>query len=232
MQDWSRISEQIMLSAVESRIRVLGFTSPAAGSGVSTVARVVAEAFAQAGTKTLLLDLTTPVRTDARPPLWSPGAPGAADATRVEPSGLAVLTADASIGTRALFNNIEQLQKTLQRDLATYSAIIIDLPAVADEEPTRLNPIAAARACDAVLMVCLTGHVDRSELNEATAALKPAGVNLSGLVLNDYYATTLGEEVADATYNSVGKYFPGIADKIASRVMQSRFLGERFRFIR
>ncbi len=232
MQDWSRISEQIMLSAVESRIRVLGFTSPAAGSGVSTVARVVAEAFAQAGTKTLLLDLTAPVRTDARVPAWSPGAPGAAEAAIIEASGLAVLTADATTRTRALFNNIEHLQKTLQRDLATYTAVIVDLPAVVEDEPARLNPIAAARACDAVLMVCLTGHVDRSELHDAAAALKPAGVNLSGLVLNDYYSTTLGEEVADATYNSVGRYFPALADKIATRAVQSRFFGERFRFIR
>ena len=232
MQDWSRVSEQLMLSAVESRIRVLGFTSPAPGSGVTSIARSVADAFAQAGTKTLLLDLTAPVRSDNRAPKWSPGAPGSADATRLEPNGLAILTADANSTTRALFNNIELLQRTLQRDLASYSAIIVDLPAVAEEDPQRLNPIAAARACDSVLMVCLSGHVDRAELKDATEALRPAGVNLSGLVLNDYYATTLGEELADATYNSVGRIFPGVADRIASRAMRSSFFGDRFRFIR
>ena len=232
MRDLARIAEQIMLSAVESRIRVLGFTSPIAGSGVSTIARHVAEAFAHSGTKTLLLDMTAPVRGDPRAPQWLPGAPGAADAAMVEFTGLSVLAADATERTRAQFNNIESLQKTLQRDLATFGAIIVDLPSVVEEDANRLNPIAFARACDALLLVCLTGHIDRAELSEATAALKPAGVNLAGIVLNDYYATTLGAEIAEGLEKSVGKVLPQVAQRLGDRVAASRFFGERFPYFR
>lgn len=231
MQDWSRTAEQIMLSAIESQIRSLGFISPASGSGTSTVARGVAEAFARAGHKTVLFDLTADVRSDAKLPTWLPGGAGVAGALHVEATGLAVLTADSTPATRALFNNVEHLQKVVRQDLSTYAAVVMDLPAVTEDETNRLNPLAAARVCDAVLMVCLTGHVDRSTLAEAVNALKPAGVNVAGVVLNDYYVSTLGKDIADTTDAGLGRYLPGLARRLARRASSNRFLNERFPFV-
>lgn len=231
MQDWSRTAEQMMLSAVEGKIRLLGVTSAVSGSGTSTVARGVAEAFARAGHKALLLDLTTDIRTDARAPSWIPGGHNAAAAVRFEPNGLGVLTADANSATRALFNNVEFLQQTLNSELSGYSAIVIDMPAVHEDEDNRLNPLAAARVADAVLMVCLTGQVDRSQLGDAVETLKMAGVNMAGIVLNDYFGSTMGEEMAD----HIGRktlLVPGLAARVAGRLRASKFLGDKFPYFR
>jgi len=231
MKDWSRTAEQIMLAAVEGKIRLLGITSPVSGSGTSTVARGVAEAYARSGHKALLLDLTANVRRDARPPRWVPGGQSAAAAVDVEPTGLAVLTADATLATKALFNNVDFLQQTLGTELSGYTAVVMDLPAVREDEDNRLNPLAAARVADAVLMVCLTGQIDRTQLGNAVETLKMAGANLAGVVLNDYFGTTFGDEVAEHL-DGRSLLVPGLSRKLAKMARSSRFLTEAFPYFR
>lgn len=220
-----------MLSAVEGKIRLLGVTAPVSGSGVSTVARGVAEAFARSGHKTLLLDLSTDIRTDSRAPAWVPGGHSASAAIRAEPSGLATLTADTTTATRALFNNVEFLQQMLDAELASYSAIVLDLPAVREDEDKRLNPLAAARVADAVLLVCLTGQIDRGQLSDAVETLKMAGANTAGVVLNDYFGTSFGDEIADRI-EAKRRLLPGLAGRLAGKFRESRFLNERFPYFR
>jgi polysaccharide biosynthesis transport protein len=232
IDDWSRTAEQIMLSTSESKIRVLAITSALPAAGVSTVASGVAEAFARSGRKTLLLDLTSQI--DGRGPqgAWVPGEPVPQESIKLLADGLAHLTVVATTGTRALFSNVELLQKVFQRDLAGYSTIIVDLPAVLDDDNERLNPIAAARAADAVVLVGLTGLTNRAELADATQKLRQVGANLTGMVLNDQYCATLGEEIADVSYNRLGRTFPRLANWIAQKAMSSQYLGRNFRIVR
>ena len=160
-----------------------------------------------------------------------PGGQNVGLAVRTEPSGLSVLTADANTATRALFNNVEFLQQTLSAELASYSAIVLDLPAVREDVDNRLNPLATARVADAVLMVCLTGQVDRAQLGDAVETLKMAGVNLAGVVLNDYFGTTLGDEIA-SRIEAKQRLLPGLAALIAGRMRGSRFLNDKFPYFR
>ena len=231
MTTWTRIAEQIMLSAVESKIRMLGFTAPVSGSGTSAVAREVAEAFARSGRKTLFLDLTTAVRPSLAPGVWTPGSGDALAAVSVLPSGLMVLEADATEGSRKLFNNTDYLQRMTSEELAEFSAIVMDLPAVREDEPSRLNPLAAARLADAVLMVCLTGHIDRSQLSTAVEGMKPAGAKLAGLVLKHYFPPTPCPDISTATTRTLGRLMPGLARRIAGSARSSRFLNDDFIYV-
>jgi Mrp family chromosome partitioning ATPase len=232
MDDWSRTAEQIMLSALESKIRTLAVTSVSNGAGVSTVANGLAIAFSRSGRKTLLVDLTEPVRDGDVAVRWSPGEPLPQDAVAHGSGTLAILSVVPTAANRALFGNVDVLQKVFQRDLAAYSNIVIDLPAVDDENAARLNPLAAARAADAVIMVALTGLVRRAELEAAAQKLKQVGANLTGLILNDQYCATLGEEIADVTYNRLGRIFPKLAHRLAQKALASAYLNRDFKIVR
>ena len=232
MDDWSRVAEQVMLSAVENKIRSLAITSAKSGAGVSTLAQGLATAFARSGRKTLLVDMTVPVRVDGRIGGWTAGEPLPADAIKLKNDGVSVLEVVASAANRSMFSNVELLQKSFQRDLASYACIVIDLPAVDDSETDRLNPIAAARAADAVLLVGLTGITERGELAEATQKLRQVGANLTGIVMNDQYCATLGEEIADESYTRLGRYFPRAAHWIAQKALATNYFGRNFRIVR
>jgi Mrp family chromosome partitioning ATPase len=232
MENWSRAAEQMMLSILESKARVLAVTSAIPAAGVSTVAGGLAGAFARSGRKTLLIELTGTPASGVLPVDWAPGEPLAADAVRPVSEHLSRLSVTPTPANRALFSNVEFFQKTFQRDLASYAHIILDLPAVLETDTDRVSPVAAARAADAVVIVGLTGLTNRAELAEATQALRQAGANVAGLVLNDQYCATLGEEIADVSYTRLGGFLPRLAHWIAQKALATPYLGRNFRIVR
>jgi polysaccharide biosynthesis transport protein len=232
MEDWSRSAEQMMLSILESKARVLAVTSAIPAAGVSTVANGLANAFARSGRKSLLIDLTGTTTAGGMPPVdWAPGEPLGTDAIHRVSDNLSRLSVAPTPANRALFGNVEFFQKTFQRDLASYAHIILDLPAVLETDVDRVSPVAAARAADAVVIVGLTGLTNRAELAEATQALRQVGANVAGLVLNDQYCATLGEEIADVSYTRLG-FLPRLAHWIAQKALATPYLGRNFRIVR
>jgi Mrp family chromosome partitioning ATPase len=231
MDDWSRAAEQMMLSILESKARVLAVTSAIPAAGVSTVASGLASAFARSGRKSLLIDLTGTTANGLPPVDWAPGEPIGTDAIHPVSENLSRLSVAPTPANRALFGNVEFFQKTFQRDLASYAHIILDLPAVLETDSDRVSPVAAARAADAVVIVGLTGLTNRAELAEATQALRQVGANVAGLVLNDQYCATLGEEIADVSYTRLG-FMPRLAHWIAQKALATPYLGRNFRIVR
>lgn len=231
IDDWSRTAEQLMLATIESKIRVVAVTSPISGAGVTTVARGLAATFARAGRATLLIDLSGTVH-EGNQQGWRPGEPVPADAIKMGENGLAVMTVVPSASSRALFGNVALLTQAFQTDLATYASIILDLPAIDDTARDTLNPVAAARAADAVFLVGLTGLTLRGEMTDASQKLRQVGANVTGVILNDQYCATLGEEIADVSYTRLGRFFPGVAHWLAQKALSIRFFGENFRIVR
>ncbi len=229
---WSRTAEQLMLSTVESKIRVVAVTSPVGGAGTSTVAMGLAQAFAQAKRQALLIDFSAPAREDAEVTDWALGKPLPPDAIKVGSDGLARLDAAVTPSNRAVFGNIDLLVKFFQHDLAAYDSIILDLPAIDGASQTAINPVAAARAADAVFLVGLTGLTLRSEMIEAVQKLRQVGANVTGVVLNDQFCATLGEEIADVSYTRLGRHFPRTAQWIAHKALAATSLGQHFRIVR
>lgn len=174
-----------MFAAVEGKTRVLGIISPQAGSGVSTLCKMVAGCYARSGVKTLLADFTLPVMTGNRS-VWVPGD-DPRDEMRADSGGYDNFAAQATLVTRSQFNCVDNLRHLFNDDLAAYKAIVVDLPAILDNRDVSINPLAAARACDAVIMVCMTGRIKQTQVKMGLAELALAGVQIGGTIMNDAF---------------------------------------------
>ncbi len=224
IDDWSRAAEQLMLSTVESKIRVVAITGPVGGAGISTVASSLAKAFARSRRKTLLIDLSVPTKDEGFAAAWSPGDPLPNDAVKVGHDGLHLLTVAPTSANRALFSNVDILAKWFAQELAAFDNIVLDLPAIEDALHDTVNPVAAARASDAVFLVCLTGLTLRGEMSSAVQKLRQVGANVTGVILNDQYCVRLGEEIADVADTRLGRHFPRTAEWIGHKAKNAAFL--------
>jgi hypothetical protein len=179
---WGRAVEKLVLMAHESNIRSLGLVDSEAGAVVGALGRSIAGVSAQAGVRTLLLDLI-PRAVDAMKGGWHPRSGQAARLTAHDPDGFDVLYADASPGSRLLFNNVAQLRTALKDDLATYGLVVLNLPPAADIPEEAINPLAVALACDGVILVGTLGVTLRAKLQQAVELMRSSGVNLIGSVV-------------------------------------------------
>lgn len=232
MADWSRTAEQLMLSSIEGKIRVLAITSPFRGAGVTTLAHGLAAAFNRAGRKTLLVNASADRSADEPSLGWVPGDPVAPNSVKLGDGGVFVIDASTSTTSRARFSNVERVKGAMEKDFADYAHIILDLAPVDNSPAAGLNPVAAARAADAVILVVLTGLTYRAELTSATQALRQVGANVTGVVLNDQFCATLGEEIADVAYSRIGRWLPRTAQWVARKALAIPYFAQGFRIVR
>ncbi len=222
-ETWLRPVEQLVLPALESRIRILGFTGPEAGTGVSTLCRAAAEVLARSGARVLLLDLSPAAASGHDPMAWTPGRNGAMSAVAPDPAGFDVLRAGITPDSRFLFNNARSLRSTLSEELSRYSAIVVDLPPLLDARPESINPIACALVCDDVVLVCANDVTSRTSATKASQAARSAGIKLSGAVWNRRGACSTGEEMARSARRWL-RFTPGLAAAVERRLKQTPLL--------
>jgi Mrp family chromosome partitioning ATPase len=191
--DWSGPVEQILLVLRQQGTRIVGITSPTAGAGVSTLSRKLASGAAQANYKILLLALNG--GSDAKTPLWRPAIGEAANPVQTA-AGYHLVAADSSEGQRQLFNNVDNLRRGLH-DFKDFEFVFLDLPPILGD--ARVNPVAAATACDGIVLVCLANRVTANEVTSAEAILKSAGARTIGAVLNDAVNPSLDHELGRYT---------------------------------
>lgn len=215
-----------MLAAVDGDSRVVCFLSAEAGSGVSTFCRMLAKSYAEAGSKALLVDLSRPVaEVSPDDESWAPGD-GVLQLIRRDEAGFDILSITPTSKTRQLFNNVEVLRKLFGEQLEGYGSVVVDLPPVLADSDRRLNPLAAARACDAVVMICMPNKVSRGHLSKAVTALNVAGVKLGGTIINDYHNPALGHQLASVA-RRVAKYSPRLGNWLERRLKDNEFLNSR-----
>ncbi len=184
IEEWSRSVEQIILFEKSINARVIGFTSPKEGAGVSLLADAVAQAYARSGLDTLLLDLTR--LHDEEPGASSPAHSRETvqtDDPNDSPPKLSKFFPDS--GNHDRFASRERLLQTLSGDLGHFAKIVVDLPPVLRLKNDLVSPLAGAAACDTVFLVCGTGRVTRRELVDSIESFKVARIIVGGLVLDD-----------------------------------------------
>ena len=153
--------------------------------------------FAKAQHSTLLLSLREPVDFSSTPPQsWRPDESTVSKFVERDPRGFDWLKPKPTPTTRALFNNVELMRQCVERDLQQYAQIVLDLPNLSDTGADVINSIGPAVACDAVLLVCMTGRTTRSGARKAVERLQTAGANVTGTILNDEVNATLGGDIA------------------------------------
>jgi hypothetical protein len=168
-------------------------------------------------------DLTGRAEEKVPESVWRPGEGGAGQSITRDPRGFDRLVARFSPDARYLFNNVERLRRALGEDLAHYQAIIVDMPPVPANDVERVNGAAASAACDAVLLVCMSGRVSRNELNDCMDALANAQAKILGTILNDMQNPTLGAELAREA-RKMRRFFPRMANWLERKANSSVFL--------
>jgi Mrp family chromosome partitioning ATPase len=223
VSEWTREVDRIALAVRQGGLRVVGVTSPDHKSGVSALAFSLAMTIALSGTSTLIVDLTAGPDDDAKDIIWRPGLGGAGQAIMRRADGIDVLRARFDGNTRFLFNNVEQLRRAFDDDLKQYQAIVIDLPPVCAGEATHISGVAAAAACDGVILVCVGGRIRREALTMGTVSLQSAGAKICGTVVNDVECPTLGAEFAREA-RRLRRFSPRISSWLERKALASNFL--------
>ena len=233
LQSWVRPVEQIVLPALENRVRVIGFTAPEHGAGVTSLCRAAAETLTRSGLKVLLLDLSTQrpptgagsmsTGAGASPTGWVPGASGVRELIVRDPDGYDVLVAHPQGDARFLFNNSKRLRQILSDDLSGYATIVVDLPPLADSDAGSINPVAAALMCETVMLVCARDRSTRTDIRSAIELAKISGVRLQGTIYNEFGASSLADEISRSIERRLA-YFPRLAGWLSRRAQNSPFL--------
>jgi hypothetical protein len=228
---WAPAVEQIVLSAQEQGLRVVGFVSPQQQSGIRELAPMVAETMARAGLPTLLIDLSagedwrSSMSRDAQGPAcgapWSPGV-----RERVQPlirnqGGADSLKVTTHLDARFRFNNVKALRQALAEEFERYDRIVLMLGDVGVR--SGVNPLGPAAACDAVYLLCVPNEIGRSDLGDVVASLKIAGARIGGVVLNDSDQSTPGAEMANWIETRLG-FVPAFSSWLARKVRAARLL--------
>lgn len=194
---WIFQVEQIAMTATRRQTRMLGLVGVETGAGVTKIAELMATSFAKSQRHTLLLDLRSPVDfSDAPVDSWTPGKPEIARYVTHDPRGFHRLRPTPTPTSRPLFNNVELMRKCVESDLQRYEQIVVDLPNLSDSGADGVNPIGPAVACDAVLLVCMTGRTSRAQATRSVERLQTAGASVAGSILNDEENVSLGGDIA------------------------------------
>lgn len=221
--DWMRPIEQIVLPVLESKIRVLGFTSANHGAGVTSVTTAAALALAKSGIKVVVLDFTQPVANAADGSQWLPGEGGAQARITPAPGGYDLLAAIATEDTRYLFNSGKRLRRTLFEDLSEYAAVLVDLPPLLAARSDTINPVTAALACDQVLLVVANCRTSRDTARQAVELAKSSGIKLTGAIFNNCGAPTVGRDIARSARRYLA-FAPALAKFIERKALGSSLL--------
>lgn len=223
---WSKHVEQIVFSTLESKTRVLGVTSPSGEDNVADLSIAMAGTLASAGSRTILVDLSQPIRESVVPPPWLPGDGGIGQSVRPSAHGYDVLQAAPTPDTRLLFSNAELYRRTFAEELRHYTSIVIEMPPVLNGVLEQVNPIGPALACESVMMMCTAGHTAKEQLQAALAPLRSAGIALSGVVMDESASPTLAEELAREA-RRLRAISPALADWLERKLLSWTLLQGR-----
>lgn len=218
--------ESVYLATFGQGARVVGITSVRGGSGVSVLAAALAER-AQRQTRTLLVGLSDPTAAvPAQATVWLPTDEDIAEHVMADARGFDALIAAPSPEQSFAFRNAAAIREMVDRLLEVYGAIVVDLAAVEPRERVAVPVTSVASACDSVVVVCLAGRDTRPALTRAAAALRQANAPLQGVVVNDRFNQTVGEELVDGV-SRLEPVAPGLVDRIVSLVQRSRLLNTK-----
>jgi hypothetical protein len=220
---WIRPVEQIAMTVARKHLRVIGITSPLSGAGVTMLAHALCEAFARSGRSVLLIDLTRPAREDVSVRSVPAQERLLHAAVARDSAGFDHIAVQP--GREALFRygNVEALRRAFVDDIPDYQTVIVDLPATLESNAEGLNPLAAAAACDGVIVLCQRGTLIRSRLECTFDVLRSAGVDVIGTAWNESDYASAGVEMA-ALARRLSHLAPKTAARLEKWVLRTEWL--------
>lgn len=193
--EWQSAVEQVVVPATTNGARVLGLTSPAGSAGVTSFGRAVAETLARSGADVLYVDLAAPLRRTGAVSARAANTSHWKEPVNDRAGGFQVI-APANFDARFYCNNVRWLRGEFVRMLRTYSNIVVDIAPLLGDDAERVNALAAATACDAVVMMCLRAQLTEHEVVRAVQMMSSTGINMIGTVLNERDYDPPGDEAS------------------------------------
>ncbi|WP_370978444.1 hypothetical protein [Agaribacterium sp. ZY112] len=187
--------------------RCISFTSATANEGVSTITHSIAQRLLLSGYSVLLIDLNANspavehvLNADISKPLRRSDTHsdiGAPDL--ISPIGeQCIFTGMTLHGGKTQLANLRQpgaLEDVFQSWAPKFDYILIDSPAVLNNDQLELPAEYIAKACGASILITLSNITTESLLKQAYKRLEAQGVNLLGLVVNDKMNPSLKDEL-------------------------------------
>lgn len=164
---WGRSTTKVLALLRDKSAAIVGVTSDSNGTGVSTFAAALAEAYVSISGRVLLLDASRLPRRVATAGRESGDLLDGLDITsslrRVD--GVSMLdlgTVPGLVGA-----NDDTIRKVVASIAGKFDMVIVDLPPAArGTDGLVAGGFAAATACDVVLMLCVTGKPTNLQLEE------------------------------------------------------------------
>lgn len=218
--------ESVYLATFGQGVQVVGITSVRSGSGVSVLAAALAER-SQRQTRTLLVRLSDPTAAvPAQASTWLPTDDDVGDYVVADTRGFDSLVALPMPEQSFAFRNAVAIRAMFDRLLDTYGAIVVDLAAVEPMERVAVPVTTIVSACESVIVMCLAGRDTRSAIARAASALRQANAPLQGVVVNDRFNQTVGDEMIDEA-SRFQKFAPGLVDRLISLIQRTRLLNTK-----
>lgn len=164
--------------------RIIGVTALHPRAGSERVCQVIAKLLARSGLKTLLVDLSQPAGDHADCTRWVPGKDPTGYVVR-DTRGYDLLPAGPTPEAVDSFSSARKLRDNLKVDLLPYEVILVALTAVQRRSEQTFNPLVAASACDAVIVVCKKDRTSIDALKATIEMIQASGVKIAGTLLND-----------------------------------------------
>jgi protein-tyrosine kinase len=205
--------------------RTVCVTAANPGEGVSSLALALAHLGAVAGLETVLVDVNLPrpsasIALGLKRTRWSPGDDSVRGAiASAAGMGLGVLPAPAGADPLA-FRDPVKLRRVFEVDLAGYDLIVVDTSPVNSTPGSAIPAEAIAAACEATVVVVLTGVTSEHAVRTAVERLTASGATVFGAVFNDRFNPCLADELCREV-DRVARFAPRFSERLRRRILGS-----------
>lgn len=192
----STLLERLRNATFTRGARVIAFTAPHADAGTSLLANLFARRLFETGLRVLLIDASLSGDRAAAPAAWQPGDGTAASMVARFPDAPDHLWLAVHPDDTGRFNDPRRLQSMFDTDLVEYDAILVDCAPVGVGAGAAVEAMTIAAIAGATLLVGKANRTLGHERDAAQQLLRECGARLTGIVVNEIEAQSLGAEIA------------------------------------
>ena len=181
---WKESALRTLAFADARSVKILGVSGIRDGVGSSGITAAIAQTYSDYGQHTLLIEAKKANVSENSEASKTKLLNLSGSAT---PISKQLHFLDLSRTEFTLPQSPDYFRSVFQIALEYYHMIVIDLPGIVTEpgQPAPSN-LAIGAACSAVFLVCETGRTTRNEIQQCLASAKISGMQIEGILLNDY----------------------------------------------
>ncbi|MBT1159337.1 hypothetical protein J1C56_27575 [Aminobacter anthyllidis] len=186
---WIMELELLALGIAANSQRSIAISAPGPDTGVTTICHALANVLAQSGLSTLVIDWTGNLKFTDK--LTLQDRLRSCDYGARVPSRCSTLKL-SSVG---VLPDAAQFVELLDSTALRFDRLVFDLPSLSGTLLGQINPLQVASAADAFFLICMRNQEKRRVICKAVESASKAGVPISGLIMNDFHHSYIGNEI-------------------------------------